>query len=196
MALRLDDVIPVPDALVASPIEWFVAHHQRCRQVCRLVEELAGDPDFDEPALRLVLAYLRDESPQHLADEEQQLFPALQQCCTADDDVDPVLVQLIAEHRSDLKVAQRVAEHLEACVANRAAPALLPESRDLLQAFAAHERGHLALENAVVLPFARLRLSEDDLSAMSEAIALRRGIRHPGRPRAPRRNAGRGRRRL
>ena len=35
---------------------------------------------------------------------------------------------------------------------------------------------HLALENAVVLPIARLRLSAEDLLALSRRLAARRGL--------------------
>ena len=41
---------------------------------------------------------------------------------------------------------------------------------------ALHERRHIALENAVILPIARLRLTPQDLHALSTRMAARRGV--------------------
>jgi hemerythrin-like domain-containing protein len=170
--LTIEDV---PKTLASQPIEWFLAHHRRHRQVSQLIDDLADAPDFEEGAMRFVLAFIADEAPQHLADEEEQLFPALRRRCEASDTVDPVLRQLLREHRLDAAEASTVTKALLACLASGEPPSRSPETRALLRRYASHERQHLALENAVVLPFARLRLNNQDLAAIADGIVRRRG---------------------
>ena len=52
----------------------------------------------------------------------------------------------------------------------------MPGARTSLQAFASQELRHLALENAVVLPLARLRLTPADLKRLSRRLAERRHV--------------------
>jgi hypothetical protein len=44
-----------------------------------------------------------------------------------------------------------------------------------MRGFAEAERRHLVFENAVILPLARARLTDDDRAAMLAAMAARRG---------------------
>lgn len=164
----------VPAGLVADPLNWFIAHHRRHRQLCRLIESLATREDFDAPTIHVVCDYLKLEAPLHLQDEELDLFPMLRARCADMDDVNPVLLQLLAEHRIDGEEATEILERLERCLAVSAAPGGIQETRDALTQYAAHERQHLALENAVVLPIARLRLTENDLRELSERLGQRR----------------------
>jgi hypothetical protein len=92
-----------------------------------------------------------------------------------DDDLEHVLGVLSGEHKTDV---DRVSALLFALIKARAArksPALNPSLRTLLTEFATHERKHIALENAVILPIARLRLQPCDLQALSARLAARRG---------------------
>jgi len=164
----------VPASLVADPLAWFIAHHRRHRQLCRLIEDLAAEAVFDPTRIRLVLDYLKTEAPLHLLDEEEDLFPMLRARCADMDDVNPVLLQLLAEHRTDGAEAAEILGRLERCLAVAAAPGGIPETRDALTQYAAHERQHLALENAVILPIARLRLTEEDLHQLSARLGHRR----------------------
>jgi len=47
---------------------------------------------------------------------------------------------------------------------------------EAMQAYAASEMRHLALENGVVLALARIRLTRPDLKAISRSMKLRRGV--------------------
>jgi hemerythrin-like domain-containing protein len=53
---------------------------------------------------------------------------------------------------------------------------LSPEDRALLTRYASHSRRHLVLENAIVLPLARARLTRRDLDRMRLAMLHRRGL--------------------
>ncbi len=80
------------------------------------------------------------------------------------------------KHAKDLTRAAAVRHHLETCLRQRAPIGQNSARRRALEGFVAHERSHLALENAVVLPIARLRLTERDLVDLSNRLAVRRGI--------------------
>lgn len=181
MPLDPNEITVVPDDLVRDPIAWFAAHHVRCRRVCQLIDDLAGSSGFEEAAIRFVLTYLAEEAPRHLADEEEHLFPALRRSCEAEDEVNPVLVQLLNEHREDSVSSEAVSHCLRAALDTGAAVSRTPGATSVLHAYAMNERAHLALENAVVLPFARLRLSTAEMNAVSDGIALSRGLEAPTR---------------
>ena len=48
--------------------------------------------------------------------------------------------------------------------------------RQALRAYAVAEHHHLAIENAVVMVIARVRLGPRDLAAMREGMRIRRGL--------------------
>jgi iron-sulfur cluster repair protein YtfE (RIC family) len=161
---------------VADPLAWFFDQHERHRQLCRLMVRASEAPAFDEDLLVRLIAFVRKELGWHVADEEECLFPLLRRRAGKGDNIEDVLGQLSAEHRLDVGRAASLADHLEACLEQRIAPGLVPACRDSLKAFASQELRHLALENAVVLPIARLRLSPGDLVDLGQRLAARRGL--------------------
>ena len=74
-----------------------------------------------------------------------------------------------------------VGRPIDTCI-RPAAPGLDPARRKILSEFASQERRHLGLENAVILPIARLRLDADDLATLGRRLAARRGrvLSEPG----------------
>jgi hypothetical protein len=58
----------------------------------------------------------------------------------------------------------------------RAPPSALPGGTEALLKLAKQEKSHMALENAVVMPLARRRLTADDFEALSMRLAARRGV--------------------
>ena len=96
--------------------------------------------------------------------------------CQPADELDSVLGALSAEHHDDLHRARTLIVALERALADGRAPGQDRESRLLFTDFALHERRHIALENAVVLPIARLRLTAADLRSLSIRLAARRGV--------------------
>lgn len=176
MSRVLATISEVPTGLLHRPIEWFTAEHYRHRQFCALMHEIAESEVFEPEPIAAVLAFLRDELGRHLADEEADLFPLLRQRALPGDEVDQVLGRLTAEHKGDLAHGHVVRAHLETCLATRTAPGVDPAVALALDAFASQELRHLALENAVVLPLARLRLTSKDLGEMARRLAGRRGV--------------------
>lgn len=165
----------LPDALVREPLNWLFAEHYRHRQLCKMVEAMANSAAYDDDAMLEVVNFLKRDMPLHILDEEEDLFPLLRRRAQADDDLEYVLGVLSSEHEADGDRVAKVLAGLVKAQKNRKAPSLDHALRTLLLEFVSHERRHIALENAVVLPFARLRLQASDLKALSARFAARRG---------------------
>ncbi|MDE2488836.1 MAG: hemerythrin domain-containing protein [Alphaproteobacteria bacterium] len=176
MTATLATISEVPPALIRRPLEWFASEHYRHRQFCALMHELAHADTFDAATVAGVVDFLREELGRHLKDEEEDLFPLLRRRARAEDDVDQVLGRLASEHKGDLAHGQALRTHLERRLADKTPPGRDRATRVALDAFASQELRHLALENAVVLPLAKLRLTARDLKALSRRLAARRGI--------------------
>jgi hemerythrin-like domain-containing protein len=165
---------PLPPGLILQPLSWLAAEHQRCRRVCALIEEVAVSSDILRQEMAQTQAYLRIDLPLHTDDEDKDLFPLLHRRCAPEDEVGRVLRALAAEHRRDLAAMIEISDLLDEAVRLDRPVADSPTDQRLLRDFAVRQGNHIALENAVVLPIARLRLSQDDLDGLSQGMARRR----------------------
>lgn len=182
MAPNRAHVAETPDNLLSDPIAWFFAEHHRHRQFCDLMQRTSMATTYDEELLSWLLDFVVHELALHVLDEEEDLFPLMRARAQPEDDLDKVLSRLSGEHAKDLTRAAAVRRHLENCLRQQVPISRNNVRRRALESFANQERSHLALENAVVLPIARLRLTERDLVELSNRLATRRGIaRRPAR---------------
>jgi hemerythrin-like domain-containing protein len=163
-----------PEPPIGNPLDWFAAEHQRHRELCALMHELASSKVFQPAPLAALADFIRNDLDRHLAEEEQELFPLLRKRARPDDDVDQILGRLCAEHRGEMAHGGGLEAHIERCLDTQQAPGADPIAAAALSGFAVHELRHLALENAVVLPLARLRLTARDLNGLSRRLAARR----------------------
>jgi iron-sulfur cluster repair protein YtfE (RIC family) len=171
----IQSIEPIPQDLVREPLEFLFAEHYRHRQMCRALEQLAVHPVFDATALSEVEAFIARDLADHVRDEEEDLFPLLRRRCAPEDEIDAILQVLSEEHEADERLAAAAREVLKKAMV-RGVPIPMIEGGPLaLQHLAEQERRHLALENAVVMPIARLRLNAADKEALSRALAERRG---------------------
>lgn len=173
---QIPRIEPLPPELVHEPLNWLFAEHYRHRQLCQLIERVGAATILLRDEAREILAFLRHDMPLHVIDEEDDLFPLLRRRCQPGDELDAVLGGLAAEHRDDLELARTLISTLERALMEGRAPGHDRETRRLFLEFASHERRHIALENAVVLPIARLRLTAADLRSLSIRLAARRGV--------------------
>lgn len=160
-----------PITLQVNPLEWFAREHAYHRQMCARMREVALSRTFDRSALVVLAKFVERDLAQHLTDEEEELFPLLARRSEPEDGAGDVLQRLCAEHRGEREQAQTVAVHLRRCLDERRAPGDDSLASSALMSFAARELDHLALENAVVLPLARLRLSAKDLSVLRRRLS-------------------------
>ena len=167
---------PASDALLSDPLDFFFAEHFRQRKLCNLIEELALAETLDTRLVVEVLEFLRHDMVIHVADEEEDLFPLMRRRCPPEDEIERVLSALSAEHAGDHHLAGIVTEGLQRAIADGQPASAQPGLREAMIDFARNERRHLALENSVVLPLARLRLTTGDLAELSSHMAARRGL--------------------
>jgi len=171
---RGDCTAPTDPALLGNPLDFFHEDHLRERQICATLDRIAyGDPPDPEDAAS-VRTFLEDELPLHLEDEELDLFPLVRRRCEPDAEIDRAIGRLSADHRHAEAETPKVMAVLGAIEAG--AHTMTEEERTALIGFAAHARRHLIFENAIILPFARLRLTPDDLETLRLRMLQRRGL--------------------
>ena len=178
---RGDCLSPTDPRLLDSPLDFIAEDHLREREICALMDRIAAaaNGDADTEAATNILAFLRNELPLHLKDEEEDLFPLMQARCDPDDQIDTVIERLLRDHQHALSDTRAVVAILEARIGS--ADDLSAADRRALTDFAAHARRHLILENAIILPIARARLSADDMAGLTAPMRRRRGLDTAGK---------------
>ena len=176
MTNETDLIETIPTSLLREPLEWFFAEHFRHRQLCLMIDRIAGATVFEETIVSVVADFIRRDLPLHIIDEEEDFFPLLRRRCLAEDKIEEILGILSSDHKADMATAANVSQLLSRSLQEKSALGLDQSAQRVLRAFSDQERRHLALENAVILPIARLRFSDADLKALSDRLAARRGL--------------------
>ncbi len=173
-----------PVAQLLSPLEYILTDHFRQRALCQALDELADSDALDTEQAAAALDFLKTEFSPHVIDEEEDLFPLLRRRAEPADDIEEVLGELSLEHATDRDEAELVIGELSSAIEANGSGFPSPKFAELLQRFAANERRHLIVENAIVMPLARARLTADDLRNLGRRMAARRGIDYPETPNA------------
>ena len=169
-----------PSAGFEVPLEMLAACHDRIQRQCdtlrRLVPHVAAhgvDAQASEAA-QAVLRYFDRAAPDHHADEEQDLFPALLEAMAGSDAVclRELIEQLTWQHReleAHWSALRRVLLRIAAGenVALEAA---------LVQQLVTASEQHLAREDAELLPMAARLIGDAPLQQIGRAMRQRRGI--------------------
>ena len=166
----------LPPSLFREPIEYVFADHFRQRTLCSVLDQIAEADVPDRALVGAALAFLQNDFGPHVIDEEEDLFPLLRQRAAPEDEINKVLDQLSEEHASDEADAKQIVTLLGKLKELRTEAGFSKKERELLKRFAANERQHLIVENAIVLPLARARLSDADKQELGMRMAARRGI--------------------
>jgi hemerythrin-like domain-containing protein len=162
----------MPVELLDEPLEYIFADHFRQRFVCSLVRQIAeGRQVTGSEAAELGHFVVRD-LPLHHADEEQDLFPALLKSARPEDDIKQTIARLNDDHTVSHAESARVRTILSDFADG--APKRSQNAIRLLKLYAQSENKHLAIENSVILPIARVRLSKRQLKEMSNSMKSRR----------------------
>lgn len=162
---------PAEPALIASPLDWFFAEHLRQRQLAKILTMIA-DGLINRRTISSVIAFVKRDLAQHILDEEISFFPFLRPLCHPEDNIDAILTLLAEEHRADESESETMIAILED-MAKGGEPD--EAARATLRNFADRLRHHLALENGVLLPLARARMTADALRCVAQSMAARRG---------------------
>jgi len=168
-------------AAFRNPIAVLEADHARLRALCDVLDRLQHNPRHgaDLPEVAAVRDYLLEQLPQHIADEEDDLFPLLRATAAAGDDIERILGLLLEEHETDRRLNDDLCGDLECLIGGRpfADPARFLMN---LSTFAETQRRHLVWEDTVVLERARKHLKDADQAELGRRMAERRGLPSPG----------------
>jgi len=178
-----DSLIPVAPGM-ETPIEMLEACHERLQAqlatLGRLAEWLPGhgaDRQAQQAAAN-VMRYFDNAAVNHHLDEEEDLFPALQERVDAGrrDALHGLIASILAEHQEMFAAWAQMRARLEPI--SRGDEADLPG--DEVQRFAERYRRHIEREERELLPYARELLTDEDVVRMSSAMTARR--RQDARP--------------
>ncbi|WP_370399443.1 hemerythrin domain-containing protein [Sulfitobacter sp. JB4-11] len=161
------------DHTMDNPLDVIAEDHMREREVCALIEGFVSGTALSGSDLEMMTRFLWTELPKHLEDEEEDLFPLLLKRCAPEDEIGKVVEKLLSDHEHAFNDGTGIGSLLESHC--HAPERLSARERAQLTDFANHARRHLILENAVVLPIARVRLTSDDLQGMWQRMQARRG---------------------
>ncbi|MGI9351135.1 MAG: hemerythrin domain-containing protein [Rhizobiaceae bacterium] len=167
---------PIPADLLKEPVEFIFADHFRQRTLCSVIDGIAEAEVIDKEPLEAVLQFLKSDFGFHILDEEEDLFPLLRKRAESGDEIEEVLDKMCEEHTSDKVDASEIIDLLDQVKSSVTNNRIDRKTAGLLKRFAANERLHLIVENAIVLPFARKRLTDADMLHLGKQMAERRGV--------------------
>jgi hemerythrin-like domain-containing protein len=172
MPLRFDK-----SEILSGPLEIMARDHQDQLVLCDCLEKIADSLpyDVDRGLCGSVIKSLKIDLPIHHRDEEEGLFPLLEEHAEPQDNIADVLARLAMEHATDESFADELLDNLE--VLRRGEPPGNPDMLGyMLRAFFESYRRHIYWENAVVLPLAQLRLSHPELSILAGCMVKNRSM--------------------
>jgi hypothetical protein len=173
-----DDTAPPPFVLLDEPLAYVLAAHLQQRAICAVLRRFATERAASRAEADRMTAFLTGDLRLHHADEDLDLYPALRRRALPADDLGITLARLGEEHRQSAAMADMIVDALSARPADDMVQ-IDAASGEAMQAYAASEMRHLALENGVVLALARIRLTRPDLKAISRSMKARRGVDGP-----------------
>ena len=174
--IRGDCSTPISSTLLDQPLVFIHENHLRQRHICAVIDEIAQH-HVQKKDIRAILTFLTNELPLHLQDEEEDIFPLLMRRCEPEDEIGRAISKLTVDHAHAGAGIPKIVEILEKLETEDIEPNETESSA--LTEFTAHSRRHLILENAVILPLARARLTDADLSNLSIRMCQRRSVKPP-----------------
>lgn len=159
-----------PDGLIDRPLDFIFAEHHRQREAASILTMVA-DGEYNKRGVTSLIEFLETDFVIHIGDEELALFPLMKERCLPEDNVERVIERLREEHREDETVGETVIEILKSMGDSNT---LRHHEKTRLRSFADHILQHLALENGVLLPIARVRFERAELNILTDMLKDRR----------------------
>ncbi|MBS7698820.1 MULTISPECIES: hemerythrin domain-containing protein [unclassified Chelatococcus] len=144
--------------LCTDPVDILFVEHARQRANLDRIIRAIEDQNIDVATVAGVVRPLTVDAPLHRADEEESLFPLLFQRKRREDNMEPLIRQLLGEHSVLEDAAAVVMVQLANCRQNGCVQLPVALRADLLKLIFLAE-AHLALENGIILPIAHQRLT-------------------------------------
>ena len=161
----------LPDELPGfdDPIGMLRACHNKILDHCDLLECLLEEPVQDTASR--VHRYFNTSAPLHHQDEEEDLFPRINRQSI---EIADLIHNLQKEHQELHRLWDRIAADLESLPGQ----GFCDEFKQAAHEFCRLNRAHITVENRDLLPMATGILSSQDLGALGETMAARRGVRY------------------
>jgi hemerythrin-like domain-containing protein len=161
----------LPDELPGfdDPIGMLRACHEKILAHCDLLEGLLNTPDRDTATQ--VHRYFSISAPLHHRDEEEDLFPRISRQSLK---IAELVHNLKKEHQELDSLWDRIAVEMKSLPQDGFSEDVLDAARE----FCRINRTHVTVENMELLPMASGILSQQDLGAVGESMAARRGVRY------------------
>jgi hemerythrin-like domain-containing protein len=156
---------------IDHPLDFIAEDHMREREVCALIDRLVALVPISSADREKIIVFLQDQLPHHLEDEEIDLFPLMLERCEPEEEIGKVIDRLTSDHEHAHADAPAIIALIQSDVSE-----LNNEACNRMADFARHSRRHLVMENAIILPIARARLTEADLRIMKRHMLERRGL--------------------
>lgn len=165
----------VDTQLLVDPIGFLQIELYRQRVACNTLEALAdatSNGDLRSDASR-VLRYIVEDLPIHIADLEECLYPLLRQRSRPEDQLERLRRRYsgLRTHRGE-PVAELLPILEDVSQGNQPPPNLADLARVVVESW----RSELEMEIDDILPLAEKRMTDADLMALGQAMALRHGI--------------------
>jgi hemerythrin-like domain-containing protein len=173
LMLTLDTLGGTTAPSFEQPLEMLLACHDKIRRFCDLLDKLPpyieehGVDETARNAIDDVVRYFDTAGPAHHTDEEEELFPLIEERLPTSASR---LEQLAAEHGYLHSCWNAIRDDLTSLRDGR----IRQISKSELQEFARQYREHAATEEAWLFPAAASALSEDELLAAGASMARRR----------------------
>jgi hemerythrin-like domain-containing protein len=162
-----------PGATLDQPLDHLPACHRRIEERLAILERAADhlEDRRDEAleAIRNCFRFLDTNGVWHTADEEESVFPRLQQ--EVEEDEAQFLRGLEADHRTVERVYQDLKDRFAAHSAESAG-----SFREAVAHLCGLYRAHIAAEEASLISIARRVLKESQLLAITREMRVRRGL--------------------
>lgn len=169
-----EDIDALPLSLLEAPLDFILAEHDRHRRACNLLKRIARLGCVNRDQVLALEEFLAGDLARHHDDEDEILFPVLRKRALPEDELDEVLLRLEDDHRKSYPLVQDILTFLGSVPEGTERPVPSPVAAAILR-YVAREQRHLAIENAVVMAIAQVRLTKSDLATMSRLMKVRRG---------------------
>jgi len=153
--------------LLNDPLEYIREDRMHMRSVCEAIEDLSRCPETETGVILRLRHFLEHELGLFIQDEDGDLRELLLIHCMLEDEIEPTLVWLAAEHEVFGDLYPRLAPALNRM---RDCKRAASEGRPRLWPISPTASAVSSVENAIVLPIARARLTEADIAHLPSAM--------------------------